>query len=175
MPTTNCQGFMMKFIRPMDQQQYAQLILDIEEQLNDDLDAEERRYRVLPEKITEGAIHLVRYPGYEEGLQYKAMRHWIHDKPFHMMSPYPWPLIPEGTSVEEHLEDWLRNGAGRPFIPKGATSQTHLKARGSAPTWTLSELRTIANVLERYGALCTGFPKPDHLTMDYGPVRLLIP
>jgi hypothetical protein len=182
-----------------------EIIRALEEGLNDALDADLRRYRVRPERITEGAFHLTSFPGYEEYEMehailakeqeefsqrlrekhtflkeeeeerkeegesrpgsdgpYKTMRHWIHDKPFHQMSPYPWPWFT--CSVEELMTNWTKHGEGIAFIPSGATSRTYLKAMYGAPAWTMDELRAMAAVLKkRFSIECTCFPKESHL------------
>ena len=166
---TYCQGFKMEFTRAIDCSQYMSMIIALETSLNDKLDPEHRRYRILPEKITEGAFHLVSFPGKTPGgAQYKTMRHFIHDKPFHEMRPYPWPWFT--ISVEALMSEWMESGEGVPFIPQGATSRTYLKALRDAPAWTLDELHCMAGVLEtEFGVLCTHFPTTSHLTMNYGP------
>jgi hypothetical protein len=180
----------MFFTRALDRKQYGEMLCAIQTKLNDDFDPKERRYLLVPEKISEGGILLKDYPGRdpENEKAYKSMRHWLQKSTGVNLSPYPWPLVGIsaeevgrigeesrypwkglGVSEEEALEDWITNGGGIALIPEDTLGQTHLKARGDAPGWTLNELRVMANVMESgYGIKCTHFPKAFHLTMDYG-------
>jgi hypothetical protein len=183
MAATHCLGFMMFFSRALDRKQYGEMLRAIQDNLNDELDAEKRRYLLVPEKISEGGILVKNFPGRDPENQrsYKTMRHWLQKSIGDNISPYPWPLVgitneevlaseypwkDVGVSEEEALEDWIDNGEGVALIPEGAIGDTRLKAIHGAPVWTLYELRIMANVMESgYGIKCTRFPKPLHLCM----------
>jgi hypothetical protein len=178
----------MKFTHALDRKQYGEMLCAIQTKLNDELDPKERRYLLVPEKISEGGILLKNFPDRdpENKMQYKSMRHWLQKSVGEHISPYPWPLVGLsgedigrvgeeskypwkglGVSEEEALEDWIVHGEGVKLIPEGTLGETHLKARCDAPAWTMIELLIMSSVMERqYGIACTSFPKPCHLTLS---------
>jgi hypothetical protein len=122
------------------------MVYAIQERLNDEHDPMEHRYVLAPEKITEGGMVFLDYPGRDPGNKrgYKSLRHWLQNESGKDLSPYPWPLVgisptalrsAEARELERILSDEALEKAKREELGLGEEEELTMNHMSLYP-WT---------------------------------------
>jgi len=119
-------------------------------------------YHCVPERIIEGGIQIVRWPGSTASAEFTDDLKCIRFQLPYESGSWPW------ISGHDPLSDWEKSLPVR--IWNGDTCSktykgiTRIKAFGGAPPWTYQELACVRAALVAYGWKCGALPRINTLS-----------
>ncbi len=151
---TYVNGYRLKALRDITTHDFVKLCQLLKEQFaNHDSKVD---HSFVPERITEGGILFIKYPGKSSGA-YKSMRlrATMQEKGYDVVRTVKWPMI-----QTDQLAIWSGEAEVKTLYPKGTQIQTFLKAFYEVPAWTRAELRIFEACFNEIGLKRVGaYPK----------------
>lgn len=159
---TYAEGPQLIFTNGLSKRQFAALCHSLAERFS----STGGTYRFEPERITEGGLEMIDFPG-KRGDMLKTMRMHMYTKKgrFSGGEFIKWPWIEDDMDV---LTEWTASPDTGILIPSGATADTTLKAFKGAPVWTVIELGLVRQVMANYGVRCKKMPSAKILSSPRG-------